>query len=76
MGSKRQALNRRPSARNQLENKHDYCRYEQQVDKPSQGVTAHQSNQPQNQEDHKNCPKLSLSPEAKNFLPQSLRHTL
>jgi hypothetical protein len=50
-----------------LEDQHDHCGYQQQVDESSQRVTAHKSYQPQNEEDHENCPKHLAPPEAKIF---------
>ena len=36
--------------------------YQQDVDEPTQGVRSYQSQQPQDEQDHKNCPKYGFSP--------------
>ena|SRR6266702_4479623 len=64
------------SAGDQLQNQHyDSC-YQQQVDKPSQRITAHQSDQPQNEQDYEDGPKhpnYLLRPKA---LASNKQHTL
>jgi hypothetical protein len=41
----------------QVEDERDYSKNQQDVNKPTQRVRGHQAQKPQNQQDHKNCPK-------------------
>src|SRR5690348_1577325 len=59
------ASQRRSATRDQLQDQNDHRRNQQQVDEPSERVAAYQTHEPQNQEDHKNCPEHSFPPEAK-----------
>jgi hypothetical protein len=55
------ASNNRPSARDQLQEKHDERNYKQNVDESTQRVGTDDSQQPQNQKDYKDCPKHALT---------------
>jgi hypothetical protein len=50
-----------PAARNQLQEKYDERNHEQNVDESTQRVGTDDSQQPQNQKDHKDCPKHVLT---------------
>src|ERR1039457_3017223 len=56
----------RSSARYQLDNQHHQRKHQENVNESAEGVAAHEAKQPQNQEDHKDCPEHFL------YLPQLL----
>jgi hypothetical protein len=62
-------LDHRPSPGDQLDEKHNQCNDQQDVNEPTQRIAAHNAQQPQNQEDYKDCPKH------RPYLPRSLSQT-
>jgi hypothetical protein len=62
-------LDHGPSPGDQLDEKHNQRNDQQDVNEPTQRVAAHNTEQPQHQEDYKNCPKHCP------YLPRSLSQT-
>ena len=47
------------AATEKIDDEHHECEDQQDMDKPAQRVRADEAKQPQNQQDHENCPKHS-----------------
>jgi hypothetical protein len=55
------SLDRRPATGDQLNQQYNDCNNEKNVDVTAQGVSTDQSQQPQNQQDHKNRPQHKIT---------------
>src|SRR5947209_1790697 len=62
ISGERYLSNRSPSAGNKLEDQRDHCQHQQEVNKSSHGVAAHNTQQPQHQQNDKQSPKHSPHP--------------
>jgi hypothetical protein len=56
----------RPATRDQVDDQHHHSQYQQDVDQASCNVKP-KSQQPKNQQDRKNRPKHSVSPQPENW---------
>src|SRR5277367_3992581 len=62
----------RPTARKQLQYQDHQRQQKEQMNKPTQGIAAHDTHQPQNEKNYKDCPEHLPPPRRSNFLIQLL----